>query len=103
MSVTGKNLAAIDAALKQHNANCGFPVLEILMAQFEVDRLGWDDYKGIPINGDSTLGTGRFRLVCDGQHAGPVAETAGEELFTPPPHAPVEVPTHDPGRVPEFV
>ena len=68
MSAAGKNLAALDAALKQHDANCGSPVREIQMAHHEVKRLGWDDYLGIPIVGTDLLGTGRFRLICDGVH-----------------------------------
>lgn len=66
MSATGKNLAAIDAALKQHDADCGAPVREIQMNHYEVERLGWDDFKGIPIVGTKFVGTGRFRLICDG-------------------------------------
>lgn len=59
------NLAAIDKALKEHDERCEYPVREIRMNPFEVDRLGWDDYRGIPIVGDGDMGTGNFRLICD--------------------------------------
>ena len=65
MSSEALNLEVIDEALKQHDERCEFPVREIRMVPFEVERLGWDDYRGIPIVGDDDLGTGRFRLVCD--------------------------------------
>jgi hypothetical protein len=58
------NLEAIDLALRQHDANCGNPVTEIRMAPFEVERLDWETYKGIPIIADDTMPTGRFRIVC---------------------------------------
>lgn len=66
MSAAGKNLAVIDAALKQHDSVCSAAVTAIMMNPFEVERLGWDDYRGIPIKGDEKLGTGCFRLLCDG-------------------------------------
>lgn len=59
-----KNLEAIDAAIKVHNANCVFPLRTIFMNEFEVERLGWEDYQGIPIRPDENLPTGRFRLDC---------------------------------------
>jgi len=34
------------------------------MNPFEVERLGWDSIRGLPIVGDSEIGTGRFRVVC---------------------------------------
>ena len=69
MSSTAKNLEAIRKALDQHKANCGLPVLGIRLNPFEVDRLGWDDFLGIPIVSDDGIGTGRFSLVCEGDHA----------------------------------
>lgn len=64
-----KNLEAIQSALTQHGGNCGYPVLAILMNPFEVERLDWDSFRGIPIKADDEIGTGRFRLVCEGWHA----------------------------------
>jgi hypothetical protein len=34
------------------------------MNPFEVERLGWDTIRGLPIEGDPNLGTGAFRIVC---------------------------------------
>jgi hypothetical protein len=68
MSAEAKNLKAIQAAIVQHNGSCGEPILEIRMNPFEVERLDWEDFMGIPIKADDELGTGCFRLICSGQH-----------------------------------
>lgn len=67
LSSTGKNLEAIARAIDLHDRSCG-PTLAVLMNPFEVERLGWDEIKGVPIEGDSNIPTGRFHLVCDGLH-----------------------------------
>lgn len=67
-SPAAQNLDAIQKAMVRHNGNCGEPLLEIRMNPFEVERLGWDELRGVPIVGDDTLPTGRFVLVCSGQH-----------------------------------
>jgi hypothetical protein len=59
-----KNLEAISRAIDQHNANCAFPAAEVRMNPFEIERLGWEEIRGLPIVGDPELGTGRFRIVC---------------------------------------
>ncbi|MGA1213294.1 MAG: hypothetical protein ACO3ZZ_06125 [Solirubrobacterales bacterium] len=59
-----RNLQAISEAIDQHNASCPFPASEVRMNPFEVERLGWDSIRGLPIVGDSEIGTGRFRVVC---------------------------------------
>jgi hypothetical protein len=59
-----KNLEAISRAIDQHNANCPFPAAEVRMNPYEVERLGWDEIRGLPIVGDPAIGTGRFRIVC---------------------------------------
>lgn len=68
MSAAAKNLEALQAAIVKHGGNCGEPITEILMSPFEVERLGWNDFRGIPIRPDDKLGTGRFKLICAGQH-----------------------------------
>ena len=67
-----KNLEAIAKAIDQHNSNCPFPASEVRMNPFEVERLGWDEIRGLPIVPDAALGTGRFRIVCsrEGEDAG---------------------------------
>jgi hypothetical protein len=81
-----KNLERLNQALGVHDSGCPFPVQEICMNPFEVERLGWDSYpwkgKDIPISGDSRLPTGRFRLVCPATGGG-VKEEVEVELDLP--------------------
>jgi len=63
-SPEAKNLEAISRAIDQHNANCPFPAAEVRMNPFEVERLGWDRIRGLPVVPDDNIGTGRFRIVC---------------------------------------
>jgi hypothetical protein len=72
-SADAKNLEAISRAIDQHNATCPFPAAEVRMNPFEVERLGWEDIRGLPIVADPAIGTGRFRIVCS-------REGSGEEL-----------------------
>jgi hypothetical protein len=72
-SPEGKNLEAISKAIDQHNANCPFPAAEVRMNPFEVERLGWEEIRGLPVVPDPEIGTGRFRIVCS-------RETGGTEL-----------------------
>ena len=59
-----KNLEAISKAIDQHNRNCPFPAAEVRMNPFEIERLGWEQIRGLPLVPDPELGTGRFRIVC---------------------------------------
>ena len=63
-SPEAKNLEAISKAIDQHNSNCPFPAAEVRMNPFEVERLGWDHIRGLPVVPDAEIGTGRFRIVC---------------------------------------
>jgi hypothetical protein len=63
-SSEAKNLEAISKAIDQHNANCEWPAVAIAMNPFEVERLGWDSIRGLPIRSDPNLGTGEFRVIC---------------------------------------
>jgi hypothetical protein len=63
-SSEAKNLEAIVKALDQHDRTCEYPAVAVAMNPFEVERLGWDTIRGLPIRPDPNLGTGRFRIVC---------------------------------------
>ena len=84
-SAEAKNLEAISRAIDQHNANCPFPAAEVRMNPFEIERLGWDQIRGLPLLPDPELGTGRFRIVCsrdlDGEGLEEV-EAIGQEVET---------------------
>jgi hypothetical protein len=85
MSAEAKNLEAISKAIDQHNANCPFPAAEVRMNPFEIERLGWDTIRGLPLVPDDQLGTGRFRIVCsrDTDDSGlEITEAVGKELET---------------------
>jgi hypothetical protein len=84
-SAEAKNLEAIAKAIDQHNANCAFPAAEVRMNPFEVERLGWDQIRGLPVVPDPEIGTGRFRIVCsrDMDDSGlEEVEAVGQELQT---------------------
>jgi hypothetical protein len=65
-----KNLEAISRAIDQHNKGCEWPAVAIEMNPFEVERLGWDEIRGLPIRSDPNVGTGSFRIVCGGDEPG---------------------------------
>jgi hypothetical protein len=67
MGPEAKNLEAISKAIDQHNSSCPFPASEVRMNPFEIERLGWEEIRGLPLVGDPELGTGRFRIVCGGE------------------------------------
>ena len=80
-----KNLEAISKAIDQHNTNCPFPAAEVRMNPFEVERLGWDTIRGLPVVPDGEIGTRRFRIVCsrDLENVGlEITEAVGKELET---------------------
>jgi hypothetical protein len=65
-----KNLEAISRAIDIHNRDCPFPAVAVAMNPFEVERLGWDEIRGLPIRSDPNVGTGSFRIVCGGDESG---------------------------------
>ena len=87
-----KNLEAISRAIDQHNASCPFPASEVRMSPFELERLGWYEIRGLPIVPDSSLGTGRFRIVCSRDSEG--GELEAIEMV----ESPVEVGGPEPDR-----
>ena len=70
MDSEAKNLEAISKAIDKHNDECPFPASEVRMNPFEVERLGWDQIRGLPLIGDPQIATGRFRIVCSGDEEG---------------------------------
>ncbi len=90
MSAEGKNLEAIARAIDQHNSGCPFPAAEVRMNPFEVERLGWEEIRGLPIVPDADLGTGRFRIICSKDLDGAGIEEV--EAISTPVEAPTEVP-----------
>lgn len=69
-SAAAKNLEAISKAIDEHNASCPYPAAEVRMNPFEVERLGWNEIRGLPVVGDPAIGTGRFRIVCSREGSG---------------------------------
>jgi hypothetical protein len=59
-----RNLEAISKAIDQHNAACAWPAVAIEMNPFEVERLGWEEIRGLPILPNPGMATGSFRVVC---------------------------------------
>jgi hypothetical protein len=82
MSSESKNLEAISKAIDQHNAACEWPAVAIEMNPFEVERLGWDSIRGLPIRSNPALETGRFHVVCareEGEPEEEVVEAVAEQ------------------------
>jgi hypothetical protein len=78
-----KNLEAISKAIDQHNAACEWPAVAIEMNPFEVERLGWDSIRGLPVRANPELGTGAFRVVCAREQGEPeeeVVEAVAEQV-----------------------
>ena len=93
MGAEAKNLEAISKAIDQHNASCPFPAAEVRMNPFEVERLGWEEIRGLPVVPDPAIGTGRFRIVCSREGEGlevEEVEAVGEPIE-------VGVPSERPG------
>jgi hypothetical protein len=64
LSSEAKNLEAISKAIDQHNATCPWPASEVRMNPYELERLGWEEIRGLPLVADPEIGTGRFRIIC---------------------------------------
>ena len=80
MGADAKNLEAISKAIDQHNASCQWPASEVRMNPFEVERLGWDSIRGLPIRPNPDLGTGSFRVVCAREEGLPAEEETVEAV-----------------------
>ena len=75
MSAEAKNLEAISKAIDHHNKSCEWPAVAVELNPFEIERLGWDTIRGLPIRGNPNIGTGRFRVVCAREEGEPEQET----------------------------
>lgn len=74
------------------------------MNPFEIERLGWEEIRGLPIVGDPDIGTGRFRIVCsrDMEDEGlEEVEAVGKEYVTVGPATPGPDPGSPPREMPE--
>ena len=96
VSSEAKNVEAISKAIDQHNSNCPYPASEVRMNPFEIERLGWEEIRGLPIVGDPEIATGHFNIVCsgdgtDGEELEEV-EAIGEPIEVGAPSAPPERP-----------
>jgi hypothetical protein len=79
VSSEAKNLEVISKAIDHHNRTCDYPAVAIAMNPFEVERLGWDSIRGLPIREDPNLGTGAFRVIC-AKDEGDLREEAEEAV-----------------------
>ena len=81
-SAEAKNLEAIVKAIDHHNTSCEFPAVAVAMNPFEIERLGWDTIKGLPLQPEPSMGTGSFRIVCGGDEEESVetVEAVAEEV-----------------------
>jgi hypothetical protein len=81
-SPESKNLETIVKAIDHHNSTCEFPAVAVVMNPFEIERLGWDSIKGLPIRPEPNMGTGSFRIVCarDEIEPGETVEAVAEEV-----------------------
>lgn len=93
-SSEARNLEAISKAIDQHERACEYPTLAILMNPFEVERLGWEEIRGVPIRADDKVGTGRFEILCAGDGDEPELEESVEAVATDT--VPVVVPVGTP-------
>jgi hypothetical protein len=79
-SSEAKNLEAISKAIDHHNATCEWPAVAVELNPFEIERLGWDLIRGLPVRGNAELSTGRFRIVCAREEGAPSEEEVVEAV-----------------------
>jgi hypothetical protein len=96
-SAEAKNFEAIAKAKEAHNRGCPFPPHTVKMNPFEIERMGWeegDTIAGLVLEGDGAIGTGAFRLICDGME--PPELEIEEESVIEAPAQPLVVPVGPP-------
>jgi hypothetical protein len=79
-STEAQNLEVIAKAIDEHNNSCEWPAVAVEMNPFEVERLGWDEIRGLPIRSNPDLGTGSFRIVCAREEGLPGEEETVEAV-----------------------
>jgi hypothetical protein len=79
-SAEAKNLEVISKAIDHHNESCEWPAVAVEMNPFEVERLGWDEIRGLPIRANPELGTGSFRIVCAREEGLPAEQETVEAV-----------------------
>jgi hypothetical protein len=79
-SSEAKNLEVISKAIDEHNSSCDWPAVAIEMNPFEIERLGWESIRGLPIRPNPDLGTGSFRVVCAREEGLPGEEETVEAV-----------------------
>jgi hypothetical protein len=80
------NFQAISKAKADHNRICPFPPHAVRMNPFEIERMGWeegDTIAGLVLEADPAVGTGAFRLVCDGMDPPELDEEREVEIEAP--------------------
>ena len=93
MSAAGKNFEAIVKAKAAHNAQCPFPPHTVRLNPFEIERMGWEEgdlIAGLALEADGRIGTGAFRLICDGME--PPELDIDEEVVIEAPTEPLIIP-----------
>jgi hypothetical protein len=98
VSAEARNFEAIVKAKEAHNRSCPFPPHTVRMNPFEIERMQWDEgdtIAGLRLEADPQVGTGAFRLICDGVDP-PELEIEETEVIEAPAQ-PLEVPA-GPGR-----
>lgn len=96
-SAEARNFEAIAKAKEAHNRACPFPPHTVKMNPFEIERMGWeegDTIAGLVLEADGAIGTGAFRLVCDGME--PPELDVEEENVVEAPTEPLVVPAGPP-------
>ena len=86
MRAQASNFEAIAKAKSDHNRLCPFPPHSVRMNPFEIERMGWEEgdlIAGLVLEGDPAVGTGAFRLVCDGMEPPELDEEREVEIEAP--------------------
>jgi hypothetical protein len=81
-SSEAKNLEVIVKAIDRHDSSCEWPAVAVAMNPYEVERLGWDSIRGLPIRPDPNLGTGRFNVICGRDEVDEKEEESVEAVST---------------------